>query len=308
VIDIAALLSTLRQRDVRLWIEEGRLKCNAPAGTIDAEMRATLTSRKDEVLAYLRQAETLKRLPPAIVPIKLEGSRPPIFAVSGHGGDVFCLRALARHLAAEQPFLGVQPPGLDGTRPMKSVEALARYEIDQIRSYRPNGPYLIAGHCSGGTIAFEVAQQLTSSGQQVALLALIGSPFPASFCHVPRTWWRLRQHATALAFGSLAERKRYVMRRLRQRLRRYDSVSPVVLAARRRVDRATLAAVRSYSPQYYAGRIDLFVTGDKWHRSHQWRAVAGSIREHSFADFEINDLLLGPHVEVLAAALRDSLD
>jgi hypothetical protein len=135
MMDTAALLSTLRDRDVRLCTEEGQLKCSAPVGTLDAAMRATLASRKEELLALLRQAEMLKSLPPAIVPIKPEGSRPPVFAVSGHGGDIFCLRALARCLDAEQPVFGVQPPGLDGTEPLTSVEALARYEIEQIRRY-----------------------------------------------------------------------------------------------------------------------------------------------------------------------------
>jgi thioesterase domain-containing protein len=308
--DIATFLSTLRERDVKLWIEEDRVKCSAPVGVLDAEMRATLASRKEEVLAFLRRAENLKSLPPAIVPIKMEGRKPPIFAVSGHGGDVFCLLALARHLDAEQPVLGVQPPGLDGSEPLKSVEALARYEIEQIRHYRANGPYLIAGHCAGGTIAFEVAQQLTASGQEVALLALIGSPFPTSFRHGPMILFRLGRHAKALTSGSLEERQRYIISKLRQRLHPPEAlagISPAVLAARRRVENATLAAVRSYRPRRYAGQIDLFVSSDRWHQSQEWRAVAGTVREHSLGDFEINELLLGSHVEVLAASLLDRL-
>src|SRR5713226_1626098 len=193
--DAAALLSTLRTREVRLWIEDAQLKCSAPVGALDAGLREALASQKQELMAFLRQAEALKRGPASIVPIKPEGCRPPIFVVSGHGGDVFCFLPLARHLHVEQPVLGVQPPGLDGSEPLKSVEALARYEIEQIRHYRANGPYLIAGHCAGGTIAFEVAQQLTASGQEVALLALIGSPFPTSFRHGPLILFRLGRHA-----------------------------------------------------------------------------------------------------------------
>jgi thioesterase domain-containing protein len=303
MIDTTTLLSTLRQRNVRLWIEDGRVKCNAPVGALDDELRATLVSQKDAVLVHLRHAETLKGLPPAIVPIKIEGSKPPIFAVSGHGGDIFCLRALARRLDAEQPVLGVQPPGLDGTRPMNSVEALARYEIEQIQQYWPSGPYLIAGHCSGGTIAFEVAQQLAASGQEVSLLALIGSPFPTRFRHLPQILLRVSRYADALVSGSF-------VRKLQRRLKPIDyleEVSPTVLAARERVDRATIAAVRMYRPRRYEGQIDLFVTGDKWHRSNQWRAVAGNIREYRLGSFEINDLLLTSHIEVLAAALQDCL-
>ena len=120
MMDAAALLSTLRARDVRLWIEDAQLKCSAPVGALDAGLREALASRKQEIMAFLRQAEALKSGPASIVPIKPEGRRPPIFAVSGHGGDVFCLLPLARHLHAEQPVIGVQPPGLDGTEPLKS--------------------------------------------------------------------------------------------------------------------------------------------------------------------------------------------
>src|ERR1700736_4501441 len=205
--DAAALLSTLRAREVRLWIEDAQLKCSAPVGALDAGLRKELASQKQEIMAFLRQAEALKSGPASIVPIKPEGCRPPIFAVSGHGGDVFYFLPLARHLDAEQPVIGVQPPGLDGSEPLKSVEALARYEIEQIRRYPPHGQYLIAGHCAGGTIAFEVAQQLTAAGQHVALLAIIGSPFPTMFRRAPLMLHRLAGHARALTSGSVAERQ-----------------------------------------------------------------------------------------------------
>jgi thioesterase domain-containing protein len=304
VIDAAALLSTLRARDVRLWIEDAQLKCSAPVGALDAGLREALASRKQEIMAFLRQAEALKSGQASIVPIKPEGGRPPIFAVSGHGGDVFCLLPLARHLHAEQPVVGVQPPGLDGTEPLKSVEALARYEIEQIRRYRPHGPYLIAGHCAGGTLAFEVAQQLVAAGQQVALLALIGSPFPTMFGRASLMKLRLSSYLKALTPSAFA-------RRLQLRLERQRAeavVGSAALAARQRVEGATVAAVRGYAPRPYPGQIDLFVTADGWHRSHLWRAFAGTLREHRLEDFEVNDLLLGPNVNILAASLQARLN
>jgi len=304
VMDAAALLSTLRAREVRLWIEGAKLKCSAPVGALDAGLREALASQKQEIMALLRQAEALKSGPASIVPIKPEGCRPPIFAVSGHGGDVFCFLPLARHLHAEQPVIGVQPPGLDGTEPLKSLEALARYEIEQIRRYRPHGPYLIAGHCAGGTLAFEVAQQLLAAGQEVALLALIGSPFPTMFGRASLMWVRLSSYAKALTPGGFA-------RKLQLRLERQRAeavVGPAALTARQRVESATVAAVRSYTPRTYPGHIDLFVTADRWHRSHRWKAFAGTLREHHLEDFEVNDLLLGPNVSILAASLQGRLN
>ena len=72
MMDAAALLSTLRARDVRLWIEDTQLKCSAPVGALDAGLREALASRKQEIIVFLRQAEALKSGPASIVPIKPE--------------------------------------------------------------------------------------------------------------------------------------------------------------------------------------------------------------------------------------------
>jgi len=302
--DAPALLSTLRARDVKLWIENAQLKCNAPVGALDEALREALAGRKQEIMTYLRQAEVLKSNPTSIVPIKPEGRRPPIFAVSGHGGDVFCLLPLARHLHGDQPMVGIQPPGLDGTEPLGSVEKLARYEITQIRRYQPHGPYFILGHCAGGTLAFEVAQQLVAAGQEVALLALIGSPFPTMFGRGTLMWVRLSGYAKALAPSVFTHK-------LQQRLERQRNeafVDSAATNARHRVESATVAAVRSYQPRPYPGRIDLFFTANTWHRSHLWKDFAGALYEHHLEDFEVNDLLLGSNVGVLAFALQQRLD
>jgi hypothetical protein len=111
-------------------------------------------------------------------------------------------------------------------------------------------------------------------------------------------------------FGSLAARGRHIMGGLERRLRWREAqkkIGTAVLAAKQRVESATLAAVRGYKPQFYLGNVDLFVTSDEGHQSHKWRAFARAVREHSLGDFEINDLLLGSHVEVLAASLRNRL-
>ena len=39
MMDRTTLISTLRERDVRLWIEDDRLKCSAPAGALDDDLR-----------------------------------------------------------------------------------------------------------------------------------------------------------------------------------------------------------------------------------------------------------------------------
>jgi thioesterase domain-containing protein len=304
VMDAGALLSTLRARNVRLWIEDTQLKCSAPVGALDAGLREAIASRKQEIIQFLRQADGLKGGPASIVPLKPEGRRPPIFAVSGHGADVFCLLPLARHLHPDQPVVGVQPPGLDGTEPLRSIEELARYEVTQIRRFRSGGPYLIAGHCAGGALAFEVAQQLIAAGEEVAFLALIGAPFPTMFGKASLLRVRLSSYSNALTPAGFMRR----LRLRRERQKGQQLVSPAALAARHKVESATVAAVRGYMPKRYQGELDLFVTADKWHQAHLWRPFASGLSEHYLQRYEVNDLLLGPHVNILAGALQARLD
>jgi thioesterase domain-containing protein len=309
LMDTSALISLLREKNVKLSAENNRLKLSAPPGVLDAELKATLASRKEDILAFLRRAEALRGAT-TLVPVKTEGSMPPIFGVTGHGADAYYLVSLARHLDAGQPVISVEPKGLDGSDPLESLEALARFEIEQIRRYRPDGPYAILGHCAGGLLALEVAQQLTAAGHEVALLALVGTPFPYVFKPVPNLLFRLGRHATGLLWGSLEDRKRYVRGRLerRQRLAAVtEEMSLQARAAKERVEAATMAAVRRYKPQYYPGHIDLFVTSDEWRQANPWQKLAKTVHTHDLTKFGRDELLLGPSAPVLAALLRERL-
>ena len=50
---------------------------------------------------------------------------------------------------------------------------MAQYYIKAIQTVQEAGPYLFAGWCMGGAIAFEMARQLQAQGQQTSFLALI---------------------------------------------------------------------------------------------------------------------------------------
>jgi len=126
-------------------------------------------------------AQALRRESPSsgwspLVAIQAAGSRPPFFCIHGAGGNVLIYRELALNLGPDQPIYGLQSPGLDGScAPLPRVEDMAALYVKEIRKVRPLGPYFLGGYCGGGTIAYEVAQQLRRSGDQVALLALFDS-------------------------------------------------------------------------------------------------------------------------------------
>ena len=56
------------------------------------------------------------------------------------------------------------------------------------------------------------------------------------------------------------------------------------LENRRRVEDATVAAVKRYEPGFYAGRVDVFLPNDAWRRSgdqpDEWKRVAARVVEH----------------------------
>ncbi len=139
-------LEKLRSRDIKVWAEGDRLRCNAPAGVLTPELRNELRQRKDEILRFLHSAEALAQQQRAIVPLQPRGTGAPVFAVAGHNGDVFCFRAIAHHLGADQPFFGLQPPGLDGNRePRARVEDLAAYFAALVSPPAPIAPDLQPG-------------------------------------------------------------------------------------------------------------------------------------------------------------------
>ena len=109
-----------------------------------------------------------------LVPIQPQGSKPPLFLVSGILGNVFDFQQLARHLGSEQPLYGLRTLGLEeDLQPYTRIEDIAAHHIKAIQALQPNGPYLLGGHSFGGKVAFEMAQQLLSQGQEVSLLTIV---------------------------------------------------------------------------------------------------------------------------------------
>jgi thioesterase domain-containing protein len=315
-------LASLRARDIRVWVEDGRLRVSARAGALDEELKAALTARRDEILEWLRAAAALRNESPAIVPIKPSGGRPPVFAVPGHNGDVFCYLTFARYLHVDQPLFGVQPPGLDGSEPPASIEEFARYEVEQILRYRPQGPFLLVGYCAGGTIAFEVAQQLVRRGHRVAMLGLLGSLFPSAYrgrfrmLRLTKAAARYGRHLRALLsspLDGLAYLRATAERRQAERAKADADLRDSALDNRRRVERATLEAIAGYTPQPWAGRIDLFLPTPRW-RTHLGRPLDWTLLARSSSvvcgpeDGRLDRMLREPFAEGTARLLSTRLD
>jgi len=293
---------------IQVWADGEQLRCNAPPGALTPELREQLRQRKDEILLFLHSAGSLAHQRRVIVPLQPRGTRPPVFAFGGHNGDVFCFRPLVQHLDADQPFFGLQPPGFDDQQePLARVEDLAAYFATEIRAFRAQGPYVIAGYCAGGSIALELARQLLRDGAAVSDLALFGAPYVTSYRRWPRLYKklaaqceRLQRHLRALASQSSSESRSYLASRLRERraqrtVERPATLGPL-LAQRARVEHGIFTALRRYVPGHFDGRLSLFLPSKQWADSREqplrWRALARHCDEYYGPDGCHTDVML----------------
>ena len=122
----------------------------------------------------------------SLVPIKPKGNRMPLYIVHGAGLNVLLFNALARNLHPEQPVYGLQAKGLNEIEePLSCIEDMAAHYVAAIRTQNPTGPYALAGFSFGGLLAFEMARQLQSQGQEVKLLAMLDTYNYQSNYHEP---------------------------------------------------------------------------------------------------------------------------
>ena len=237
-----------------------------------------------------------------LVAINPTGSQPPFFCVAGWFD-------LARYLPTDQPFYG---PDLRTVEKMEntaaSIKATARHLITQLQELRPHGPYILGGHCLGGIVAFEMAQQLTAEGEEIPLLALLDpeSPEPIGFVRNTLDWglYRFLFHLRRLRGVPRGQRSKYVSDRLRSVVRRLFNRRRETSFQKKRQH------AEAYVPGPYSGRIALFLAEDTPMRMHadqdprlQWKKLA----KGAFAIHEVSGghaaFLKEPHVQHLAREL-----
>lgn len=162
---------------VQLFNEMQRqLDCTLPLATL---FQAPTVRKFAALLAQSRSGDTPLATWSSLVPIQPNGTQWPFFF---HGGsaDALTWARFSQLLGADQPFYAFQRPDLDGREvTMMTVEELAADCVKEMRMVQPKGPYIVGGHCFGGAIAFEIAQQLQAEGQKVASLILIDAYRPA---------------------------------------------------------------------------------------------------------------------------------
>jgi amino acid adenylation domain-containing protein len=261
-----------------LWYQEG---------TIEALARALIDERGPPLWA-------------GPVPIKANGARRPLFCPHIVGGHLFFYDNLAHHVDEDQPVYGLPARGFDGKTPADSrIEAMAEHCIGTMRQVQPRGPYSLAGYCSGGLIAFEMARQLHARGERVELLALCDSLAPGFHpLELARTMWSLLR----LENIRLVQQRlyRFVLQNLGlSRLRKFRTVTE-----------AHYWAFLSYRPQPYPGSAVLFRAAnadDSRSRSLGWKKLVRAGVEICVIPCGHSAMVKEPMVRVLADKLETFL-
>ena len=152
----------------------------APSQSVFGSIQRMLNPVANEVAPPLAPAAAESR---SLVAIQrgTPGERACFLVPGGWGGeDAFLVYAgLVRHMDPSLPLYGLRAREWSADElPDRPVGELAASFIAGIRNFQPEGPYLLAGECVGGLLAYEMARQLAAAGQEISLLLLLGTPWP----------------------------------------------------------------------------------------------------------------------------------
>lgn len=98
----------------------------------------------------------------------------PLFFVHAVGGSVFSYSTLSRLIKNDSSFYGIQSLK-NKSQKVDTIEMMAKRYIDSVKSVKQKGPYILGGWSMGGFIAYEMAQQLVTSGEEVSTVIMLDS-------------------------------------------------------------------------------------------------------------------------------------
>jgi thioesterase domain-containing protein len=137
-----------------------------------------LTARTPRALSKAISAAFSRNRDQCLVLLRRGTANQPLFFVHDGDGETLLYLNLARRLKPTYDVYGLHPLAR-GVVPMvhTSVEEAARHYVSEMRRVAPRGPYRVGGLCAGGVLAFAIAAELESQGEDVALL-VIGEAAP----------------------------------------------------------------------------------------------------------------------------------
>jgi thioesterase domain-containing protein/acyl carrier protein len=207
-----------------------------------------------------------------LLTVQGQGRRWPLFYAHAAYGNVLYVRRLTAFLT-DQPLYAIQARGLvEGETPHKTFGAMAADYGAVIRKARPKGPYVLAGHCAGALIAYEMALRLTAEGEDIAAVIMIDPDWHPHA--VPWLHWRNPSAPHIRLWRHLLRAYWYAPVRLRRAiaLLRGRAVKEVPEMAgtqqhhREAVIGGIRAAFAAYRPGHYDGKVFVITSAERRRR------------------------------------------
>ena len=242
------------------------------------------------------------------VPLNRTGTKPPFFCITGSGGLAFAYLPLARLLGPDQPFYGLQAHGIDSRGlPDYTIKRAAVRHARAIRSVQPHGPYLLGGYSMGGAEALMVAHELAADGEEVALLALLDSFFTERMIGKKRPAVdRVGAQQNTLFFPKIQTRFSIILR------------LPIAgLVPQKGLAQFDLFRLLSYISGHllrkvrpWAGTTVVYISESEDFASARadWEELLLGRVSYVSLPVQHLDMLRAPHIELLAADLRDQIN
>jgi surfactin family lipopeptide synthetase A len=140
-----------------------------------------------------------------LVPIQTSGTKPPLYWIpGGRAISVLALREVSLLLGNDQPVYGLESRLPAKGEEFRTVPERAAEYVERMRTVQPAGPYYLAGFCTGGMVAYEMAQQLRAQGEEVAFLGLVQAMVPG-YPKSRAAVWRLHFQQRSYIFKTFAK-------------------------------------------------------------------------------------------------------
>ena len=266
-----------------------------------------------------------------VLTIRKQGTRPPLFCLHQHSGDIDVYFGLAEALGDDQPVFGIRSPALeDLSRLPLSIEAAAAEIVGHIRKLQPQGGPALVGYSWAGLLAFEVARQFAKQEEVVCFTALIGADAPMRPTNLATRLLHFAKSFLPWLWHLIMDRenRRRRLSSWREMVRRTgknlaDVRQPMPGWASSPVSRHMIGLVGKYCPPPKSNvAVDLFRERDSYqpqpHPLHAWqtsnlpdsgweRWTLRQPRVH-WVEGDHDDIIKPPAVSGLAQSIRHAMD
>jgi len=253
-------------------------------------------------------------LPSSLVPLSIVEGSEILFGFHPIGGAVSSFTTLINLLPGVSLY-GLQSEGFAPTESIRhtTVESMAAYYVELLRSVQKTGPYLLIGRSSGGQLALEAAHILTGMGEEVAAVLLLDTAAPGLMPWTPTELTLIKFLAEGSLDGDeedLAKlegdaRLIYALDLLKKRGLAPESFTLEDGRRRLEIVKNNLNAANIYVPQPYKGRMVLFAAeGSPQENVATWKKYSSGTLEVEQVAGQHSQLLNEPSVKQIGTHIR----